>query len=77
MLLMDYLNEYAYYARVAGLSYDIHYTGTRFQVTIVGYNHKMRILFEVHFEVKEGRFFVIKENVLKEYLNYKFQQPYQ
>eukprot|EP00253_Pinus_taeda_P035420 PITA_35420 len=83
MLLMDYLNEYAYYAKVAGLSYDISYTRTGFQVTIVGCNHKMRILLEkilekiVHFEVKEDRFSVIKENVLKEYLNYKFQQPYQ
>jgi len=82
-LLLDYLNEYAYYAEVAGLSYGINHTGTGFQVTIVGYNHKMRILLEkilekiVHFEVKEDRFSVIKEKVLKEYLNYKFQQPYQ
>ncbi|KAH9294451.1 hypothetical protein KI387_040346, partial [Taxus chinensis] len=76
-------NETAYYAEVAGLYYSIDHTGTGFQVTITGYNHKMRILLEkifekiVHFEVKHERFSVIKEKVLKNYLNFKFQQPYQ
>lgn len=82
-LLVDYLNEYAYYAEVAGLAYSIDHTGTGFQVTVTGYNHKMRILLEkilekiVHFEVKRERFAVIKEKVLKNYLNFKFHQPYQ
>ncbi|XP_072951084.1 insulin-degrading enzyme-like 1, peroxisomal [Typha angustifolia] len=81
-LLMDYLNEYAYDAQVAGLYYVIQQTDTGFQVIMVGYNHKMRILLETiigkikDFEVKQDRFSVIKEAVTKQYQNYKFQQPY-
>uniref|UniRef100_A0A5B7AH59 Putative zinc-metallopeptidase, peroxisomal n=1 Tax=Davidia involucrata TaxID=16924 RepID=A0A5B7AH59_DAVIN len=79
---MDYLNEYAYYAQVAGLYYGIYDTDNGFQVTVVGYNHKLRILLETvvekiaKFEVKADRFAVIKETVTKEYQNFKFQQPY-
>ncbi|XVE95949.1 hypothetical protein REPUB_Repub02eG0179500 [Reevesia pubescens] len=82
-LLMDYLNEYAYYAQVAGLHYSISPTDGGFEVTLVGYNHKLRILLETvvnkiaNFEVKPDRFSVIKEMVMKDYQNYKFQQPYQ
>ncbi|XP_075638112.1 insulin-degrading enzyme-like 1, peroxisomal [Castanea sativa] len=82
-LLMDCLNEYAYYAQVAGLYYGISHTDCGFQVTLVGYNHKLRILLEsvvekiATFKVKPDRFSVIKETVTKEYQNYKFQQPYQ
>nr|XP_023922897.1 insulin-degrading enzyme-like 1, peroxisomal [Quercus suber] len=82
-LLMDCLNEYAYYAQVAGLYYGIGHTDCGFQVTLVGYNHKLRILLEsvvekiATFKVKPDRFSVIKETVTKEYQNYKFQQPYQ
>ncbi|XWS66351.1 hypothetical protein CRYUN_Cryun05aG0191800 [Craigia yunnanensis] len=82
-LLMDYLNEYAYYAQVAGLHYGISPTDSGFEVTLVGYNHKLRILLETvidkiaNFEVKPDRFSVIKEMVIKDYQNFKFQQPYQ
>ncbi|XP_024189601.1 insulin-degrading enzyme-like 1, peroxisomal [Rosa chinensis] len=81
-LLMDYLNDYAYYAEVAGLYYGINHTESGFQVTLVGYNHKLRILLETvvekiaSFKVKADRFSVIKEMVTKQYQNYKFQQPY-
>ncbi|KAH8506557.1 hypothetical protein H0E87_013388 [Populus deltoides] len=82
-LLMDDLNDYAYYAQVAGLYYGISNTDIGFQVTVVGYNHKLRILLETviekisNFKVKPDRFSVIKEMVTKEYGNLKFQQPYQ
>ncbi|KAI0511369.1 hypothetical protein KFK09_011999 [Dendrobium nobile] len=82
-LLMDYLNEYAYYAAMAGLYYSIHSSNYGFQVTVVGYNHKMQSLLETvidkikNFEVKGDRFSVIKETVKKEYDNFKFRQPYQ
>ncbi|XP_050230326.1 insulin-degrading enzyme-like 1, peroxisomal [Mercurialis annua] len=82
-LLMDYLNEYAYYAQVAGLYYGITHIDSGFQVTLVGYNHKLRILLETviekiaKFRVNPDRFSVIKEMVMKEYENFKFQQPYQ
>ncbi|XP_017640519.1 insulin-degrading enzyme-like 1, peroxisomal isoform X1 [Gossypium arboreum] len=82
-LLMDDLNEYAYYAQVAGLHYDISHTESGFQVTLVGYNHKLRILLETivnkiaKFEVRPDRFSVIKEMAIKAYQNFKFQQPYE
>nr|XP_043635707.1 insulin-degrading enzyme-like 1, peroxisomal [Erigeron canadensis] len=82
-LLMDYLNEYAYDAQVAGLYYDISHTDNGFQVTLTGYSHKLNILLETviekirTFEVKADRFYVIRELVMKQYENFKFQQPYQ
>ncbi|GFP92228.1 zinc-metallopeptidase peroxisomal [Phtheirospermum japonicum] len=82
-LLMDYLNEYAYDAQVAGLYYGVNNTDFGFQVTVLGYNHKLKILLDTvinqiaNFEVKPERFAVIKELVTKEYQNLKFQQPYQ
>ncbi|KAK7251087.1 hypothetical protein RIF29_33988 [Crotalaria pallida] len=48
-LLMDYLNEYAYYAQVAGLYYHIDHSDG-FQVTLLGYNHKLRILLQIRVE---------------------------
>jgi insulysin len=82
-LLVDYLNEYAYYAQVAGLNYSIVTTMTGFQVAVSGYHHKLIVLVQkiidkvVNFEVEEERFSVIKEKVMKDYLNVRFQQPYQ
>ncbi|XP_057520818.1 insulin-degrading enzyme-like 1, peroxisomal [Amaranthus tricolor] len=82
-LLMDYLNECAYDAQVAGLHYSINHSDCGFEVTVVGYNHKLRVLLDtiidtiVKFEVRADRFAVIKETIVKEYQNYKFQQPYQ
>ncbi|GLT96021.1 hypothetical protein SLE2022_136700 [Rubroshorea leprosula] len=84
-LVMDYLNEYAYYARVAGLQLGF-YTGktySGFTVTLDGYNDKLRMLLETvvdkiaKFEVKPDRFSIIKERVTQGYQNLKFQQPYE
>ncbi|KAL5198469.1 hypothetical protein ABZP36_001981 [Zizania latifolia] len=82
-LLMDYLNEYAYDAQVAGLYYTVRPNDTGFQITMVGYNDKMSTLLETvigkiaEFEVKVDRFAVIKETITKECENFKFRQPYQ
>ncbi|XP_020586970.1 insulin-degrading enzyme-like 1, peroxisomal [Phalaenopsis equestris] len=82
-LLIDYLNEYAYYAQVAGLYYTIQSTDCGFQVTVAGYNHKMQSLLGTvvdkikNLEVKEDRFSVIKETVKKGYDNFRFRQPYE
>ncbi|KAH7661783.1 insulysin protein [Dioscorea alata] len=82
-LLADYLNEYAHDAQVAGLYYSIQCNNTGFQVYVVGYNHKLRILLEMiiskikQFEVKLDRFSVIKETTMKDYQNFKFRQPCQ
>ncbi|KAJ3696077.1 hypothetical protein LUZ60_001454 [Juncus effusus] len=80
-LLMDYLNDYAYDARCASLSYGINHTTTGFQVVVTGYNHKMRLLIDAimdqiaHFQVKPNRFAVFKETCMKDYENFKFSKP--
>ncbi|CAH8384062.1 unnamed protein product [Eruca vesicaria subsp. sativa] len=82
-LLVDYLNEYAYYARAAGLNYGLSLSGNGFELYLGGFNHKLRILLEAFmqkiakFEVKHDRFYVIKETITKAYENIKFQQPYE
>ncbi|KAK9290443.1 hypothetical protein L1049_008613 [Liquidambar formosana] len=82
-LLKDYLNEYACDAGIAGLYYGIGSTYSGFQVTLDGYNHKLRTLLETvvekiaKFKVKPDRFLVIKEMVTNAYQNFKFKQPYQ
>ncbi|KAL1225285.1 Insulin-degrading enzyme-like 2 [Cardamine amara subsp. amara] len=82
-LLVDSLNEYAYYAQVAGLDYGLSISDNGFELTLVGFNNKLRILLEAviqkiaKFEVKPERFSVIKETVTKAYQNYKFRKPYE
>ncbi|KAL1225571.1 Insulin-degrading enzyme-like 2 [Cardamine amara subsp. amara] len=81
-LLVDYLNEYAYYAQTAGLHYGLSLSDNGFELYLVGFNHKLRILLEAviqkiaKFQVKPDRFSVIKETVTKAYQNHKFRQPY-
>ncbi|CAD5326087.1 unnamed protein product [Arabidopsis thaliana] len=82
-LLVDYLNEYAYYAQTAGLDYGLTLSDNGFELSLAGFNHKLRILLEAviqkiaKFEVKPDRFCVIKETVTKAYQNNKFQQPHE
>lgn len=82
-LLVDYLNEYAYYAEVAGLDYNLHQTKSGFEVSVSGFNDKIPILVEkiiekvTDFQVKEDRFLVMKEKVQKDHLNFQFRQPYE
>ncbi|KAF0917133.1 hypothetical protein E2562_016934 [Oryza meyeriana var. granulata] len=81
-LLADYLNAYAYDAQIAGLFYSIYRTSAGFQVSVGGYNDKMRILLDAimkhisNFEVKPNRFCALKETAVKDYQNFNFSQPY-
>ncbi|KAL0724770.1 hypothetical protein Bca4012_039369 [Brassica carinata] len=81
-LLEDCLNEYAYYARDAGLYYGLSLSDNGFELYLSGFNHKLRILLEAviqkisTFEVKPDRFSVIKEMDTKAYQNCKFRQPF-
>ncbi|KAG2324874.1 hypothetical protein Bca52824_007602 [Brassica carinata] len=81
-LLVDYLNECGNLnAMKAGLHYGIRLSDNGFELTLAGFNHKLRILLEIiiqkiaTFEVIPDRFSVIKEMVTKTYENYKFRQP--
>ncbi|CAD6236516.1 unnamed protein product [Miscanthus lutarioriparius] len=81
-LLVDYLNAYAYDAQIAGLFYSIYLTSAGFQVSLGGYNDKMRVLLNAilvqiaNFEVKPNRFSALKETSVKDYQNFNFRQPY-
>ncbi|XP_048142037.1 insulin-degrading enzyme-like 1, peroxisomal isoform X2 [Rhodamnia argentea] len=80
-LVFDYLNEYAYYAELAGLYYGICRTDDGFELNVSGYNHKLRVLLDTvlkamaDFTVKPERFSVIKEKLTKSYQNFKFDEP--
>ncbi|KAF2403106.1 a-pheromone processing metallopeptidase Ste23 [Trichodelitschia bisporula] len=81
-LVQDALNEYAYDAEVAGLDYYISSNSTGLSVHLVGYNDKMAVLLEKvmrsmkELEVRDDRFVVIKERLLRTYKNWEFQLPY-
>ncbi|CAA0387008.1 unnamed protein product [Arabidopsis thaliana] len=63
-LLVDYLNEYAYYAQAAGLHYGLSLSDNGFELSLTGFNHILRILLEAviqkmaNFQVKPDRFSV-------------------
>ncbi|PAN28164.1 hypothetical protein PAHAL_5G135500 [Panicum hallii] len=81
-LLVDYLNAYAFDAQIAGLYYSIYLTSAGFQVSLGGYNDKMRVLLNAilkqiaNFEVKPNRFSALKETTVKDYQNFNFRQPH-
>lgn len=82
-LVQDSLGEYAYDAELAGLDYSIQNHAQGLDVSINGYNDKMHVLLEKvllsirDLEVKEERFDIIKDRMLRGWRNFDFQQPYQ
>ncbi|WIA09647.1 hypothetical protein OEZ85_009034 [Tetradesmus obliquus] len=82
-LLGDYLNEVAYPAELAGLSYSLTNHLSGFQLSCQGYSEKLPVLLGLlleelaNFKVKPERFAVVKEAVAREYANTAYQQPYQ
>lgn len=82
-MVTDSLNEYAYYASVCGLNYDIHASAEGFQVLVMGYNDKISVLIEKVFErlktveLKKDRFETLKEQLAVGYKNFEMEQAYQ
>ncbi|PSS15677.1 Insulin-degrading enzyme-like 1, peroxisomal [Actinidia chinensis var. chinensis] len=80
-LLVNDLIKYADYARVAGLGYMINETGNGFEVSVHGFNHKLRTFLEImvkkiaKFEVRDEKFHLIKEMVTNQGKNIKSRQP--
>ncbi|XP_015116960.1 insulin-degrading enzyme isoform X2 [Diachasma alloeum] len=82
-LFKDSLNEYAYNAGLAGLSWE--FTSSKYGVSLAigGYHDKHRILLEkimdkmVNFTVDKQRFEILKELYIRELKNYGAEQPYQ
>jgi len=78
----DSLIEYAYDAELAGLDYDISKLSEALEVTISGYNDKMHVLLEKvltemrDLEIKQDRFDIIKERMVRGFRNFDFQEPF-
>ncbi|XP_043912628.1 insulin-degrading enzyme isoform X1 [Protopterus annectens] len=82
-LLKDSLNEYAYAAELAGLSYDLQNTIYGMYLSVKGYNDKQHILLKkivekmATFEIDEKRFEIIKEAYMRSLNNFRAEQPHQ
>jgi insulysin len=81
-IVRDALEEYSYDAELAGLDYSISGHSSGIEIAVSGYNDKLPVLLERvlvtmrDLEVKEDRFEIIKERVLRGLKNFAFQQPY-
>ncbi|OBZ83270.1 Insulin-degrading enzyme [Choanephora cucurbitarum] len=82
-LLKDSLNEYAYDAEVAGLSYNIENQLEGMLLAIGGYNDKLPVLLEKvvqkmrTFQVNPERFKLLKDQLRRSYKNFSLEPPYQ
>ncbi|KAK6356726.1 hypothetical protein TWF718_001068 [Orbilia javanica] len=82
-LVKDSLHEYYYDAELAGLEYSLSPNMLGFDLEIGGYNDKMVVLLTKildamrDLKVKEGRFDVIKERLVRAYRNWELGTPYQ
>ncbi|KAK3698064.1 metalloprotease [Vermiconidia calcicola] len=81
-LVEDSLTEYAYDAELAGLGYNLAHHPQGFDVAISGYNDKMSVLLEKvlvsmrDLEIKDERFEIIKERMLRGFKNFEYHEPY-
>ncbi|ORZ23200.1 Metalloenzyme, LuxS/M16 peptidase-like protein [Absidia repens] len=82
-MLIDSLNEYAYYAEVAGLTYDLASQSNGLLLEISGYSDKLPLLMEKvvdrmkHPEFDAERFKVVKHQTEKCYRNFYLDAPFQ
>jgi insulysin len=81
-VVRDALEEYSYDAELAGLDYSVSSHSMGIEISVSGYNDKLSVLLEKvlvtmrDLVVKEDRFEIIKERVLRRLKNWDFQQPY-
>jgi insulysin len=81
-MVRDALEEYSYDAELTGLDYSVSAHSGGIEIAVSGYNHKLSVLLEKvlvtmrDIEIKEDRFKIIKERVLRELENWDFEEPY-
>ena len=81
-LVQDALVEYSYAAEIAGLEYSLLSHSLGLDVTVSGYNDKMAVLLEKvltimrDLDVRDDRFRIVRERLMRGYKNWEFQQPY-
>lgn len=82
MMIGDALNEYAYDANRAGLSYELLHSPTGFYLAVRGYSHKVPMLLSAiskqlaTFRASPARFVLLSELLHREYKNFFKEQPY-
>ncbi|XP_022253443.1 insulin-degrading enzyme-like, partial [Limulus polyphemus] len=81
-LFEDALNEYAYAAYMAGLTYQLYDTEYSINLYIYGYNDKQHILLKTimeeitHFKVDPKRFKILKETYIRDLKNFSARPSY-
>jgi len=81
-LVEDSLIEYSYNADIAGLYSSANSHGQGIDICTMGYSEKMAVLIEKilvamrDLEIKQERFDVIKERMLRAYKNIEYQEPF-
>lgn len=82
-IVTDALNDYAYYAEVAGLSYSVSTSQNGIEVCVHGFNEKLGNLLSVIIETikshktPESRFKVLKKRLEQNLGNSRYSMPYQ
>ncbi|KAK4230885.1 UCH-domain-containing protein [Podospora fimiseda] len=81
-LIKDALEEYSYDAELAGLEYTVYSDTKGFYMDVSGYNDKLAVLFEQvlvtvrDLEVKDDRFAIVKERLVRGFENWELQAPW-
>eukprot|EP00741_Cyanophora_paradoxa_P011372 tig00020556_g10985.t1 len=82
-LVEDALNEYTYFAEVAGLHYTLYNIALGFRLVVRGYSHKLALLVKriverlASYTVDPERFALVKDQLRREYRNFFLDQPHQ
>ena len=81
-LVKDALTSYSYDAEISGLVYSVAANMLGMDVVVHGYNDKLPVLLEKilltvrDLEIRQDRFDIIKERMMRKYKNWDYQQPY-
>ncbi|SCO54244.1 uncharacterized protein FFNC_15417 [Fusarium fujikuroi] len=81
-LVHDALEEYPYNAEPAGLHYNVDLGSHGLFLDVGGYTDKLPVLFEraattiSNLDIKEGRFEIVRERLIREYSNWHLEPPY-
>lgn len=82
-LVADQMNEFSYFARLAGLEHSIVANSRGYEISIFGYSSRQGLLMNKVMEAmrtgrfKEERFNLLKENLLRNWRNQNKNLPYQ
>eukprot|EP01104_Vermistella_antarctica_P017836 TRINITY_DN6412_c0_g1_i1.p1 TRINITY_DN6412_c0_g1~~TRINITY_DN6412_c0_g1_i1.p1 ORF type:complete len:1087 (+),score=280.46 TRINITY_DN6412_c0_g1_i1:370-3261(+) len=81
-MVQDHLNEYTYYADIAGLMFELRKAVQGVKLVVRGFNQKLPLLLAkvvtamVNFDPDETRFTLIREQLVRQYKNFFLDQPY-